>query len=203
MTRRSIAVLIGGFLACAACGQDPAKEIQEARADAVATLACPFEQITVVDLGAVGKGSDDVRATGCMGVAWYGCDTNGSSCSGTFLVTRVTGAVTVDGVAFVPAGPDVCIPGDRNGFFGVDLHDANGEVLRLVEDPTDGSGTVVHVSADGSRSPPLEGCADLRFKQTGDRISGTAHIACSAGAAVIVGDLGLQTCAHDPWQDPT
>jgi hypothetical protein len=197
-----IVQLVGCLVTLVGCGPDRAKELDEVRAKAAADLACPIDQIAVVDLGAVGKGSDDVRATGCMGVAWYGCDSHDNGCPDAFLVTRVSGAITIDGVAFVPAGPDVCIPGDRNGFFGVDLHDASGALVRLIEDPADGAGTVVRIRADGSRSRPFTGCADLRFTQSGDRINGTAHLECFDGTSTIQGALALQECAHDPWRDP-
>jgi hypothetical protein len=187
---------LSAALALAGCEPSDAQEADEARADAARDLPCLAASLDVDQVG-----GDTFLVTGCQAAATYLCGqaaafSKSAECWRTTL-TEAWSTVTVNGVPFVPTGSGLCQSGDGEGmaFNGVDLHDAAGDTLRVVETPGLAFESLA-IMADGTSSPSLEGCTDghLYPNANGAGLSGNATIDCASGPWTIRGTVTFYGC---------
>jgi hypothetical protein len=182
-------------LAAAACVTTSAAG-DRTRAQASSDFSCSdiyVEEIS--DYWVKGTGHvEEMRASGCSHTAVYICPVDDGACDRTrFTVAR--SEMTMNGEPFVPNGPELCRSGEGQGqaFFGVDLTDAAGSGLRLVQSP-DGSISLL-ASSHGARSKAMTGCATATLSvEQGVGVTGKATADCAAAGWTVKGTIEFSGC---------
>ncbi len=111
--------------------------------------------------------------------------------------TRVTGDVTVDGSEFTI---NQCRSGQLLGFSGIQLSDASGRRLRVIQNPTDGVVSVSLFSANQDTGDNLGSCGTLRINLTSSyvnyvrNINGAAALNCEMGKHKVIGNVNFTNC---------
>jgi hypothetical protein len=111
----------------------------------------------------------------------------------------VDSELTVNGRLF---GPDECRNGQTEEFFGVDLKEENGTVLRLATNP-DKTISVILFPNDGTRPVNMTGCAQLSLKKSDNdhegyyEVDGSASIDCSGSGWTVKGRTDFENCKHE------
>ena len=109
---------------------------------------------------------------------------------------QLTGTLTIGGQAFTPTS---CRNGEAVGFFGVELSDATGARLRLVNMPT--MQPLVYWFAAGAPTPVQFGqCGVLSITRTNTRINnvnnveGNVALNCGQGPMAATGSVQFSNC---------
>ena len=113
--------------------------------------------------------------------------------------TSVNPDLTINDQRF---GPDQCRNGQTEEFFGVDLRDTRGLVLRLATLP-DQTVSVIVIPNDGSRPVSMTNCAtvSLRKSDHDDRgyydVDGEAEIDCESPEFTVRGTTRFENCGRN------
>ncbi len=109
---------------------------------------------------------------------------------------KITGALHVDGAAFKVAE---CRSGRAFGFSGIQLADAQGRRLRLMQ-LVDGSTVVALFPPNAARGDRLGTCGTLSMQAQNSRINniqnmkGTATLSCNAIGHQVSGHIEFENC---------
>lgn len=113
--------------------------------------------------------------------------------------TSVNSDLTINGLRF---GPDECRNGQTEEFFGVDLRDSRGLVLRLASQ-VDQTVSVIVIPNDGRRPVAMTNCATLSLRKSShdDRgyydIDGEANIDCEGPDFTVKGTTRFENCGRN------
>ena len=111
--------------------------------------------------------------------------------------TEVTGNLLVDGSTFTI---NKCRSGQVFGFYGIQLSDATGRRLKVIEDQTDGKVTVSLFPANQDTGDILGNCVALHMRLQNSRVNyianvgGAATFDCGTGNHKVVGDVNFTNC---------
>jgi hypothetical protein len=190
---------VAGCVGALACGSTHQTDVDVVRAYAATDFPCPAASIEV-DPGGDTDGVSYV-ATGCQATAVYSCGGDcESNCGpddcGLAGLTEAWSTVFINGAPFFPAGSNLCSPGEGESpaFVGVDLRDASGKTLRLIQTQPGLELEVLVIVADGE-SPTFTACGALRFYDRYDGVrSGDATLDCSDASWTIKGTVTFYGC---------
>jgi hypothetical protein len=108
---------------------------------------------------------------------------------------KLEGSLMVNGQPFVPTA---CRSGEPSSFRGVDLRDANGAIVRVVQTPANVP-QVMYLASEDAVAVPVGVCGQLTLRRTNTRINGVynvegrVNLQC-AGGMNIAGAVRFENC---------
>ena len=113
--------------------------------------------------------------------------------------STVKSSLTVDGE---PYHPSECRSGQGEEFFGVDLRDDSGRMLRLLVEP-DHSGSAFYFADENGSAVDFTRCVDLSIERSDNdkygqyTVDGAATVDCERGLYRIRGAVDFDGCAFE------
>ncbi|MGB1014712.1 MAG: hypothetical protein ACPG4T_11300 [Nannocystaceae bacterium] len=107
---------------------------------------------------------------------------------------EITASLKVDGVDFVPSS---CRSGQVNNFMGVDLVNDAGDIVRLVQPPTNQPHVILFRNGKASEVGTCGTMSIGRQNSTINNVAnvqGDATLACEAGGHKIAGTVTFKNC---------